>query len=129
MKELFGVGVAGRRPVRAPHVVGFDFKTGNGVGSAIGTEQQAVVSLVTIGQLGRGVDANHAAPHDAGLVAEHVFIQQVAACVRGFVRLLRVVRQQLPVGGERHAVDFSGGACSVERDFLVNVGQAGANSA
>ena len=37
--------------------------------------------------------------------------------------LLRVVRDELPIGGERHAVDLRLGSSPVEPDVLMNMGQ------
>ncbi len=129
IENLFGIDAASGRPVRATDVVGLDLEPGNRIGPAIGAEEQAVVSLVSIGHLGRRVDANHSPPDDPRLVAQHVFVEKVAAGIGGLVCLLRVVRQELPIGGERDAIDFSGGPRPGQGDFLVNVGQSCADPA
>ena len=59
-----------RRSVRTTYVVGFDFETGNTVGSCIRGEQQVIVSLITVRLLGVFVDLNHSTPNRAGVILQ-----------------------------------------------------------
>ena len=94
------------------------------VGAGVPAEHQGVVALVAVGLLGRLVHADHPPPDDARLVPADLLVEQVRPGVRGMVRLLGVVGEELPLRREGHSVDFGVGARLVEMDVLVDVGQA-----
>ncbi len=80
--------------------------------------------LVAVGFLCAGIDFDHAAPDEAGLILEGAFVKQVAFAVRGLMVLERVIGKVLLAFGEHDAVDLSMGVFASEGDVLIHFGEA-----
>ena len=72
VEKLGGVDLAGRRAVRALHVVGFDLEAREGVGLRVRREQEVAVGLVGVGALGVGGDLDQPREDGARLAQQGV---------------------------------------------------------
>ena len=114
--------------MRAPHVVGFDFKTGYGIAAGLITQHQRIAALITVCLLRGRIDFDHASPDNTGVIPQDFFVKQVAVSPLCFMMLLCVITDLLAITGERYAVHFGSGSTTVQIDVLMNVRQFAAQT-
>ncbi len=91
VEDQFFVNTPAGGAVGATNIVGFDFQSGNRIGTGFARKQQIVVALITIGLLGLFVDLDHASPHGAGAVLQSRFVKEVTGAIGLLVVLQRVI--------------------------------------
>jgi hypothetical protein len=91
IKQLLFIDATTRGPVGTTDIIRFDLQSGDRVGTTGFAHQQTVIPLVSVGLLRVFCHLDHAAPDTAGMIANHVFVEQIAFGVRSVMGLLRVV--------------------------------------
>ena len=128
IEDLFFVDPTCGCSVCAADIIGLNFQTGDTVTAGIGAEHQSVTALVAVCLLSCGINFNHAAPDDSGIIPQNFFVQQVTVSSLLTVVLLSVVADFLAFAGECDAVDFRLSRSSVQIDVLMNVAEAAAET-
>jgi len=85
--------------------------------------------LVSIDPLRVRLDTDHASPNGSRPISQYGLVEQIALSVRRVVSLLRVIGQDLPVGGKRNSVDFCIRTRTIQDHVLMHVGQPSSNAA
>ena len=127
VEELGGVDLAGRRAVRALHVVGFDLEAGQGIRFGVRREQEVAVRLVGVGALGVRGDLDEAREDRARLAEQGVLEEQVGLRVAGGVDLQRALVELLFARGDRDAVEADVGAGAVDAHGVLEARATGAD--